>query len=240
MYPQLSATRICHIAAVALIFIIVISVSGHAQQAAPPTDVAGFFRETTGEWIGTVEQYTNGVKADTKYFHAVVRQTSPDTYEAVFDYYRIDKQTHAPVQVGVTNMTSKITPEGTAKNTITGKGDVFVDPNTLRHEEHTLSEILRMTPSGNLEGKGSGKISISGIALGAGKNGKVSNYTSTWALNNGIFTINEQLSVTFKALFFAKHYNIIYNFEGKRGSDIMGLMKSAGANSNPTSTTSNY
>lgn len=226
MHIQLSVTRICHVAAIVLILAIATSVAGYSQPSAPPRDIAGFFHEIIGEWIGTVEEYTDGIKADTKYFHTVVKQTSPDTYAAVFEYYRLDKKTHAPVQVGVTSMTTRITQEGIATNTITGKGDVFLDPKTSKPEEHRMSEVLRMSPSGRLEGKGSGKLSVGGTILGAGKNGEVSDYTSTWALNNGVLSISERLRVTFRILFFAKHYDIVHDFKAERGSDIMGLMKS--------------
>jgi uncharacterized protein affecting Mg2+/Co2+ transport len=226
IHIPLSVIRIVHGAAMVLIFAIATSVAGYSQPSVPPRDISSFFHEVIGEWIGTVEQYTDGVKADTKYFHGVVKQTSPDAYEAVFEYYRLDNKTHTPVQVGVTRMTTKITEEKIATNTITGRGDVFLNPKTSKPEEHRMSEVLRMSPSGSLEGKGSGKISVGDTVLGIGKNGEVSDYTSTWELNNGVLSITERLRVTFHVLFFAKHYDIVDDFKAKRGSDIMGLMKS--------------
>ncbi len=220
----LSVRRICQVAAVVAVLAIAISVAGYSQPSTPPADIAGFFHEIIGEWIGTVEQYTDGIKADTKYFHGVIKQIRPDTYETLFEYYRLNERTHAPVQVGVTSMTTMIAPEGTATNTITGKGDVFISPRNLKPEEHELSEVLYMSPTGSLEGKGSGNISVGDMALGAGRNGKVSDYTSIWALNNGVLHIAEQLRVTFRILFVAKHYDIVFDFNAKRGSDIMGLM----------------
>jgi hypothetical protein len=225
VHIRLSVTRIGHVAAIVLILAIATSVAVYPQAPAPPRDIAGFYHEIIGEWIGTVEQYTDGIKADTKYFHAVIKQTSPDTYEAVFEYYRLDEKTYAPVQVGVTSMTTKITEEKIATNTITGKGDLFLDSKTSKPEEHQMSEVLRMSPSCSLEGKGSGKISVGGTALGIGKNGEVSDYTSTWTLDNGVLSISERLRVTFRVLFFAKHYDIVDDFKAERGSDIMGLMK---------------
>ncbi|MHB1457418.1 MAG: hypothetical protein ACYC0V_10940 [Armatimonadota bacterium] len=228
MSKKLLVAKMCRI----LIFICVLINAGFlsvsCEISAPPKDMAAFFHELIGEWIGTVDQYTGKVKADTKYFHAVVKKTSADTYEAIFEYYRLDKKTQAPVKVGVTTMTNKITAEGTATNTINGKGEVFIDPETSKPESHSLTEILNMSPSGKLEGKGSGRISVSGIFLGAGKNGKVSNYTSTWSLQNGELSISERLKVTFRVLFFAKHYEIVDEFKAKKGSDIIGLMKTAG------------
>lgn len=219
--------RICHVAVIVPILAMATSVGGYSQTSAPPTNIAAFYHEMVGAWIGTVEQYTDGIKADTKYFHGVVKQTSSDTFETLFEYYRLDKETHAPVQVGVTSMTTKITPEATATNTITGKGDVFTSPKVSESEEHLLSEVLLMSPSGGLKGKGSGKISVGDIALGKGKNGEVSDYTSTWSISNDILSITERLKITFRVLIIAKHYDIVYDFKAKRGSDIMGLMKSA-------------
>jgi hypothetical protein len=210
-----------------LIFAAAASVDGYSQTSALPMYIEAFFHEIVGDWIGTVEQYTDGIKADTKYFHGVVKQTSPETFETLFEYYRIDKGTHAPVQVGVTSMTTKITPEHTAINIITGKGDVFISSKSSEPEEHQLSEILRMCPSGRLKGKGSGKISVGGMAPGKGRNGEISDYTMTWSLNNGILNITEQLKVTFRILFLAKHYDIVDDFKAKRGSDVMGLMESS-------------
>ena len=100
-------------------------------------------------------------------------------------------------------------------------------------EQTQLSEVLRMSPSGSLEGKGRGSISVGGTAPGLGRDGKVSDYTSTWVLHDGVLSISERLRVTFRILFFARHYDIVDSFKAGRGSDVMSLMKSAGANPNP-------
>jgi len=200
----------------------------YCQTSEQPKDIKSFFHEIIGEWIGTVDQSTGDIKADTKYFHADIKQTSSDTYKAVFEYYKLDPKSHLPVKVGMTDMTNKITSAGIATNIITGKGDVMIDANTSKPEEHNLSEVLQMSSSGSLIGEGSGTISVSGLTLGAGKNGKVSDYTSVWVLKNDMLTITEQLSVTFRILFFSKHYDIVDVFKAKRGSDIEGLMKNAG------------
>lgn len=209
--------------------------AGYSQTPTPPKNIAAFFQEIIGEWIGTVEQYTGGEKADTKYFHGIIKKANSDTYETVFEYYRFDKESQKPVEVGVTTITTKITTDETAICTITGKGTVFINPKTQKPAKHTLTEVLRMTPSGSLVGKGSGKISISGITLGAGKNGKVSDYTSTWVLKDGVLSISEQLKVTFKILFIKKHYDIVDNFVAKRGSDVMSLIKNDANNTKSVS-----
>lgn len=222
--------RLVHIYLAILMFLLFILTTSpiYCQTFESPKDIESFFHDIIGEWIGTVDQSTGDVKANTKYFHADIKQTSADTYKAVFEYYKLDPKSHLPVKVGMTEMTNKITSAGIATNTITGKGDVMIDVNTSKPEEHTLSEVLHMSPSGSLIGEGSGTISVSGLTLGAGKNGKVSDYTSIWVLKNDMLTITEQLSITFRVLFFSKHYDIVDVFKAKRGSDIEGLMKSAG------------
>jgi len=235
MYRHTNGIRILRIAAASLALIISYTGVGYAQKPAPPPkDIQSFFSEISGEWIGTVDQYTDAVKADTKYFHATIKQPSTNTYVAVFEYYRLYKNAQAPVQIGVTTMTSVVTPNGTATNTISGNGDVFIDPKTSKHEQHDLSEVMHMTGATGLIGKGSGKINVSGIAFGAGKNGKVTEYTSAWTLDKDVLSINEQFKVTFKVLFFAKHYNIIYNFKAKPGNNIAALMKSAAGSATST------
>lgn len=212
----------------AAVTVVLVMASPHtvfSQTSAPPKDTVSFFHGLSGEWIGTVDQYTGQVKADTKYFHAVIKQTSPNTYAAAFVYFRLDPRTHSPMQVGVADMTNILNPDGTVTNTMNGNGDVFIDPKTSKHEEHQLSEVLRMSASGGLEGRGSGKISVDGMAMGAGKNGKVSDYTSAWAMDNGALRISERLKATFRVLFFSKRYDIVDNFEARRGTDVAELMR---------------
>jgi len=47
-------------------------------------------------------------RPEDKYFHAIVKQLSPDRYETVFEYYRLDPQTGAPIQVGATTMSTTV------------------------------------------------------------------------------------------------------------------------------------
>jgi hypothetical protein len=200
---------------------------GHAQLAAGPHDVGGFIHSLVGEWIGICEQSTDGKQADNKYFHAVIKQSSPGSYQTALEYYRVDDQTGGPVEVGQSTMTTTVAPDGTAKNDITGQGQVMIDPTTSKPEQHDLSEVLRISPSGGLQGSGSGSISVSGMALGAGKNGKVDNYSSSWTMQDGTLKISQDLKVSFRVLFFSKKFAITAQFTGNRGSDIGALMKSA-------------
>lgn len=198
----------------------------YAQPVAQANDVRGFIHRLTGEWIGADEQYADGKKADTKYFHAVIKQLDQNTYQTIFEYYRLDKQTGAPIKVGESIMTTRMSPDGTAINQIVGEGEVLIDPNTSKPEQHNLSEVLRVSPVGGLDGRGSGRIKVSGMPLGMGKNGKVNNYHSIWIMNAEKLKISQDLNVKFKVLFFNKSFHFASVFIGNRGSDINGFMKS--------------
>ena len=204
---------------------------GYTQQPAKPMDVNTFFGNIMGDWIGTFDQFTNKEKAPTKYFHMVAKQTGSDSYEATFKYYRIDQKTRKTEEAGLSNIITKITPDGTATSSITGKGDVLINPETLRPEQHQLTETAQINQDGILYGKGSGSIKLGGMPLGLGRNGKVTDYTSIWSMKNDTLQIDQILKVRFKVLFFSKTFNITTKFTAKRGSDVMALIKSSEINS---------
>lgn len=228
------AIRLLSRSAIVLLLVLITSAICYAQPGAPASDARSIIQSIVGERIGTYEQISNGEKADDKYFHSVTKQVGPNNFETVFDYYRLDPQTGAPVKIGVSTMNTTICADGSVTNTATGSGEVMIDKKTSKPEKHTLSEVLRLTPSGDMQGTGGGRISVSGLPMGAGKNGKVADYQSTWSLRDDTLRISQQLRVKFKVLFFSKSFNITANFTAKRGSDVIALMRSAGGR------TSNY
>jgi hypothetical protein len=240
MYKRGLIERFSIITAIAAIIIFMLPVGSRSNTSTAPKDIDGFFRALVGDWVGSVEQYTGGVRAANKYFHAVTKQTSSDTYQSTFTYYRIDKKTHAGVMIGTTTMTTKISPDGSATNTMVGKGEVFINPRTLKQETHELYEVLRMSAPGAMEGKGGGKVSVLGLAMDAGKSGKVSHQTSTWKLNNDTLNITQRLKASFHVLFFNMKYEIEDRLEAKPGDDVLGLMKDAVNNTEPEESTIFY
>jgi hypothetical protein len=206
--------------------------SDAAEPKAAPDNVATFLHSLVGEWIGTCVQSTDAKAAEDKYFHAIVKQLSPDSYETVFEYYRLDPQTGAPIQVGATTMSTTVARDGTATNRIIGKADVLIDPATRKPEQHDLSEVLRVSPRGGLEGTGSGTIKVSGMPLGAGKSGQVREYRSTWSQRDGVLSMSQHLNVKFKVLFFSRRFAMVADYTARRGSDIAGLMKRASSYAN--------
>jgi len=217
-----------YILAVLLLICLVKPGNTSVDQISTPHTVKSFIHNLIGEWVGTYEQLTNGKKASTKYFHAVFKQTAPDTFQTIFEYYRLDDQTGAPIKVGESVMTTRETSDGTATNDIIGKGVVLIDPTTTKPEKHDLSEVLSVS-TGGLQGDGSGTISVSEMAFGMGRNGKVTDEHSDWTMQNSTLKIRQELKARFKILFFSKSFTITAEFIGNPGSDINALMRHARA-----------
>ena len=205
---------------------LITSTAGYCQTATQPS-IESFYESLSGDWVGTVSESTDGKFSDTKYFHAAIKQLSLDTYQTVFTYYRLDANSGAPVLVGVSGMSTKIGTDGAATNSVTGKGDILVDVDSWKPETHELTEILRTSPMGGLQGTGSGSIRVTGMPLGLGKNGKVQSYSSTWSVDNDVLRIGQRFKVRFRILLFQKSYTITADSTANRGSDILGLMKTA-------------
>lgn len=225
MSEGMSVIRMVCVPAIVLTFVLITSTLGFSQPASQSREIEGFFESLIGDWVGTLSQSTDGKPADTKYFHAATKQLSLDTYETVFTYYRLDKKSGAPVLAGVSGMATKIDSAGTATNSVTGKGDILIDVNTLKPEMHELTEVLSASPTGGLQGTGSGSISVSGMPLGLGKNGKVLGYSSTWSVSSGVLRISQRLKVRFSAFLFSKSFTVAADYTATRGTDILGLIK---------------
>lgn len=213
------------VSAVVLGLVLLISASAWAQPASPNADtIRGFFKNLVGDWIGICEQSTDGQKADNKYFHVTIKQTDANTFNSSFEYYRLDEKTLAPLKIGTSTVTTTISPDGTANNKITGTGSVMVEKKP-KDQQHELTEVLTCSVDGSLQGKGSGKISVNGLPLGTGKNGKVKQASSTWTFDNDTLKISQKLNVGFRLLLFSKSFDIAADFTAKRGTDVVGLMK---------------
>lgn len=210
---------------VTVAIVLVSLANGYAQAAAQRGGVESLLQSLPGDWIGTVSQSTNGQIASTKYFHAITRRISEGIYESVFTYYRLDAKGGEPIPVGVTSMATKVATDGTATNRVIGQGDILIDPTTQRPETHDLTEVLHASPEGKVQGTGSGSISVIGMPLSLGKNGKVQEYVSTWLLSNDVLTISQRFKVEFRIFLFRKSYTISADYIAKRGSDVIGLMK---------------
>lgn len=196
----------------------------YAQTDASQGDVRTFLRSLVGEWIGTCEQTTDGDAADNKYFHAVVKQIDANTFESRFSYYRLDKITGKPICSGDSTTVSTIGEDGIARSKVAGTGTVLVN-NQPKNQEHEFSEVLTCTGLGSMESEGSGTIAVSDMPFNLGKNGKIVNARSAWALNDGVMTVQQSLDAKFRALIFTKTFRIEASYTATRGSDLASLMK---------------
>jgi hypothetical protein len=181
--------------------------------------MAEFFRGIVGEWVGVCKQSTDGKSADDKYFHAVVRESNPGSFDARFDYYTADA-TGALTRVGGSSVITTIAPSGlTATGNIAGNGEVSLDEKQ-RKQEHALTESITSKGPGSVEARGSGTFKVYGMPLGLGKLGKVRDDHSIWTLSNGTLSIEQNLNIVFRALCFSKIFKVDANYSAVRGSEV--------------------
>ncbi|MDO8585823.1 MAG: hypothetical protein Q7T82_02180 [Armatimonadota bacterium] len=196
---------------------------GCAAASSSTCSASDFFANVTGEWIGVCEQTTDGEKAIDKFFHASITRTGDNTFESRFEYFRADSKTGAPVRAGESIVVTTVAADGTASSKITGKGSVLVY-NSPKTQEHQLAEVARATGPANLRSEGKGSIRVNGMPLGLGKNGRVYDSKSQWAICNGSLTIRQNLKVGFRALFLKKTFDVTASYTARRGSDVASVM----------------
>ncbi len=203
-------------------------VSAISAQPRPATsaDITALYKSIVGDWVGVCEQSTDGQQAENKYFQANIKETAPGTFTSIFSYYRSDGATGTPIKIGDTTAVLAIQPDGTVKNEIQGSGTVMVEKKP-KQQTHKLTEVLTATGPASMAGQITGKISVSGLPFGLGKNGEVYGGKSIYALKDGVLTINQTLKAGFKILIAKKSFTIQANSTAKRGTDVAELMRAA-------------
>lgn len=205
----------------------------YGKQPDQPT-VGSFMQKMVGEWIGIFRQSTDKVKAPPKYFSALARQTSPSTYETVFQYYEIDPATMDLVEAGTATMATRIATDGSGINTMNGGGEVLIEEESPMWEDHKFFEILVMSSPDMLQGSGRGTLTVRDAPSDEkGKDGKIVEYASNWSMNDGLLRISQQFEVKFKTFVFAKTYNITMDHEVRRGDNILDLFRDTAAGKTP-------
>lgn len=215
--------RVGRVAATCLVVVLAFSVAAVAEPVTQesPSD---FFHSIVGEWIGVCEQSTNDEPADNKYFHVVVKQNGEKAFDTHFNYYRACENTDKPLKIGKAEIRTTIEPDGTARNVIIGEGTVLVDykPKDQRHE---LVEVVYANGHSELHGQGTGKVEVMGMPFGLGKNGRVRDSNSVWALNGDTLVIEQTLRLDFRFLVFNRSFDIAACYNAVRGTDVATLMK---------------
>lgn len=204
----------------AVLLLMILSPNCWAQSTTQTPSVRSFLSGLVGEWIGTCEQCTKNDKPDKQYFHAVLKQLDDGSFECKFQLFRQgDKGLSL---CGETSIVTSFDSKGSAVSKIKGTTEVMVSdkPTDSRHE---LTETLTCT-EGGLQGKGSGRISVSGTPLGLGKNGQVKSSESVWSIKDGVLSIDQKMSVSFKAVIVTKKVDVQTHYTAKRGSDVKTLL----------------
>ncbi len=188
----------------------------------PACPVAQFFEGIAGEWVGVCRQSTDGADADDKYFHACIRRQSKSCFEARFDYYRLDDK-GALARIGGSNVVVTVAGDCSATGRVTGDGEVLVDKKSKK-QEHDLTESLTWLAENQLQARGSGSLKVYGMPLGLGKLGKVREDQSAWRVADGALSIQQTLSIVFRALCFSKSFKIEADYSAVRGSDVSSVV----------------
>ena len=218
----------------AIVLAILILASSVFAQPAPSAGAADFFRSIVGDWVGTYEHSVNGEQAEDTYFKFSVKQADQNTFASHFEYYRLDPATGAPQPAGTAKIQTMVQPDGSVKCITTGEGTILVEAKP-KAQTYNLLETLCGSDCG-ITGKIGGKVSVSGLPLGLGKNGRVSSGSSAWTLDGDTLTIKQSLKTAFKVLLFSKSYSLSASSTATRGTDLAGLMKKARIAEKPAET----
>ena len=227
LYVDSSSSHLRTLGCIAVaILLSVLPASALSAQPKPASsaDISALYKSIAGDWVGVCEQSTGGQQAENKYFHACIKETGPGTYTSTFNYYRSDGATATPIHIGDTTAVTTVQPDGAVKNEIEGSGTVLVDRQP-KDQTHKLSEVLTATGPASMAGQITGKISVSGMPFGLGKNGQISDGKSSYSLKDGVLTISQTLKAGFKVLICKKSFTITANSTAKRGSNVAALMK---------------
>lgn len=193
-------------------------------QPSPPGRAVDFYQKIVGDWVGTYEHTTDGEQAEDIYFKYSVKQADPNSFTGQFAYYRLNAAGDAE-SAGTATIQSTVQDDGTVKNVISGDGTILIE-NKLKQQTYDLVETLSTSQCG-LSGDIGGKLSVSGLPLGLGKNGQVSSGSSAWSLDGDTLTIKQSIKAGFKILLFSKNYSLLASSTATRGTDLASIMKKA-------------
>lgn len=178
-----------------------------------------FSSRILGDWIGVCDQVVGEKKAPAKCFTLKVSQTGQNTYNSKIVYYQKDTGSNQLVTAGETNIVTTVYQDESAKSVITGKGLAFLD-DCFKKETHSITETFKATGPNQLEGTGSGTMSVSGTTMNMGKSGKITKSKTKWSISGDILTIEANINVKFSFLCFGQINMVKTTHKAWRGTDI--------------------
>lgn len=217
---------------IALILILMFCLSAMADiSSAQNINPKEFSSRIVGDWIGICNESVSEKKSPPKCFTLKVSQTGTDSFSSRISYFRKDEQSKKFVACGETTIVTTIAQDKSAKSVITGNGLAFLDK-SFKKETHQIVESFKAISPNELEGTGSGTMSVSGIAMNMGKKGKITKTTTTWSVSEDILTIETNMKVKFSFLCFGKSNSIKTTHKAWRGTDMTTAHKKIDSNVN--------
>ncbi|MHB1457627.1 MAG: hypothetical protein ACYC0V_12000, partial [Armatimonadota bacterium] len=191
-----------------LLFSLTISVSIAANTVASQNiNPKDFSSRIVGDWIGICEQVVGEKKSPVQCFTLKVSQTDQNSFNSKISYYKKDESNNKFVSCGETVIDTTIAPDKSATSVIKGNGLALLG-NSFKKETHQIVETFKAIGPNQLEGTGTGTMSVSGIALNMGKKGKVSKSKTTWSISDDLLKIENSMKVKFSFLCFGKTNSI--------------------------------
>jgi hypothetical protein len=181
-----------------------------------------FYARVLGDWVGSTVSRVNEDAPVTGYFHLVITRVDANTFREEYIFYRVLSDTGALERSGTQTFVTTIASDGTIQRSYRGSGTILIDGKPKK-QSFEASGAVRSTGPDHLEAEGQGKISVAGMPLNAGKNGKLLKATTTLSREEDTLSGATRFEASFRVLFFSKRYRIDIKLRGQRGDKVQTI-----------------
>jgi hypothetical protein len=178
-----------------------------------------FYTRALGDWVGSTVTRVNSTEPATGYFHLVVTRVDANTFREEYTFYRLVPKTDVMEPSGTQSYLTTIESSGVIHRTYRGSGTILIDFKPKKQSFDASGEV-RFTSPNHLEAAAKGKITVDGMPLGLGKNGKLQKATSTFSLEDDKLIGEMHFEASFRVLLFSKRYRIETQLRGQRGANV--------------------
>jgi hypothetical protein len=181
--------------------------------------VERFYERILGDWVGTSVARLQGQEPATTYFHLEITRPNARTFREQFTFFRRNSKTGVLERSGSQTSEAVLEPDGQIRCTASATGTILIDfkPKKQRWQasgagqcEGTDSFVAQVT----------GQISVDGMPLGLGKNGRIRKARATWTVKGPSLLGRTEVDSRFRALFLSKSFQLVSELRAERGRDI--------------------
>jgi hypothetical protein len=190
---------------------------GHPSPQTPAAQQ--FYTHVLGQWVGTTVSRLDGAQPVTGYFHLLVTRVDDKTFREEYTFYRVHPKTGVLECSGTQTDLSTIVGDAVVHRTCKGSGTVLIDFKPKNQAFEADGEARFASPE-HLDAEVKGKISVDGMPLNLGKNGKLRKATASWSIEEGKLVGQTQVETSFRAFLFTKRYRIQTELRAQRGTSV--------------------